>query len=336
LVADDIDATPAFEVAARLVGGGVLDVSRVGRGRNSRVYRVNTSRGIFALKRYPSLRDDPRDRLATETKALQWMAEHGVDAIPRVIAVERASNCALLSWIEGSGVSEIGVADVDQAAAFLGALERLRRTFDFPAIQLDAEACLSGAEIERQIRARLSRLKGLENEPALRAFLDREFAGPFERRLSEARKQLSLADISFEEDLAQEKRTLVPSDFGFHNALRDGKGLLTFLDFEYFGWDDPAKLASDILLHPGTPMSEQMRLRFRTALERLYSGDRDFAARFGAFYPLFGLRWVLILLNEFHPERWRGRVLAGEKDGWRDAKERQLRSARAMLMNFQV
>ena len=52
-----------------------------------------------------------------------------------------------------------------------------------------------------------------------------------------------------------------------------------------------------------------------------------------AFYPLFGLRWVLILLNEFHPERWRRRVLAGTSDGWSEAKDRQLNAARVMLNN---
>jgi hypothetical protein len=44
----------------------------------------------------------------------------------------------------------------------------------------------------------------------------------------------------------------------------------------------------------------------------------------------------LILLNEFHPERWRRRVLAGATGGWAEAKERQLRAARAMLTSWKV
>ena len=32
----------------------------------------------------------------------------------------------------------------------------------------------------------------------------------------------------------------------------------------------------------------------------------DFRARLNAFYPLFGLRWALIVLNEFLPDCWRG------------------------------
>lgn len=331
MAAGDVEAVAEAEIGGRLAGARVLGVQRVGGGRNSRVSRLTTSEGVFALKQYPPLADDPRDRLATETRALDWMAKHGVDVVPRVIALDRAANCALLSWVDGVLVAEVGANDVDQAAAFLGAVERLRRSFDFPSPQLASEACLSGAEIERQIRARLSRLNALDNEHSLKAFLGREFSRRFEQLLSDAKARLSSARLSFATELPVDQRTLVPSDFGFHNALRSSQGILTFIDFEYFGWDDPVKLAADSLLHPGTPMSQAMRLRLRSAMLNLHANNPGFIARFAALFPLFGLRWVLILLNEFHPERWQRRVLAGETEGWEKAKERQLRAARAML-----
>ena len=40
---------------------------------------------------------------------------------------------------------------------------------------------------------------------------------------------------------------------------------------------------------------------------------------------------MLILLNEFIPERWQRRVLAGETGSWGDAKARQLAQARELL-----
>ena len=329
------DTTSSFEadIARKLVGGSRLRLSMIGGGRNSRVYRVETPDGLFALKRYPSLRDDRRDRLGVETTALKWMASHGLDVVPHVLAVDTVANCVLLSWVEGSQVSAVGPADVDQAIEFLGALERLRRTALLPAAQLASEACLSGLEIERQIRARLSDLDALEHEPALRSFLHGEFASALEAWLSRARKALSSAGLSFDAELVPEKRSLVPSDFGFHNALRDANGRLTFLDFEYFGWDDPAKLTSDTLLHPGTPIANELRSRFQASAKRLYGGDPDFRARLCALHPLFVLRWALILLNEFHPERWQRRVLAGARGDWSEVRERQLSAARAMLMN---
>ena len=58
------------------------------------------------------------------------------------------------------------------------------------------------------------------------------------------------AKAPVEAELPVEQRTLSPSDFGFHNALRRPDGRVVFLDLEYFGWDDPAKMISDFLLHP--------------------------------------------------------------------------------------
>jgi Phosphotransferase enzyme family len=331
LIATDLAATSEVAIAGRLAGAPVQRMSRAGGGRNSRVFRVETAADIFAFKQYPSLQDDPRDRLGVETRALKWMAAHGLETVPRVVATDAMSNSALLSWVEGSPVLKVTASDIDQAAVFLSTLRDMAGTEDFPATCLAAEACLSGAEIERQLRRRLSALAALDDELELQAFLAEEFAPALESQLAAAWDFLSDAGLSFKRELAAAQWRLVPSDFGFHNAIRDEKGRLTFIDFEYFGWDDPAKLTADILLHPGTPVTAELRSRFQAAAERLYGGDPDFSTRLKAFKPLFSLRWGLILLNEFHPERWRRRILAGASDDWAKAKNRQLSAAREML-----
>jgi len=50
--------------------------------------------------------------------------------------------------------------------------------------------------------------------------------------------------------LPADETCLSPSDFGFHNALVDPSGALSFLDFEYAGRDDPAKPVSDFFCQP--------------------------------------------------------------------------------------
>jgi hypothetical protein len=319
-------------MAASLAGAAVQAVERVGGGRNSRVFRVDTTAGRFALKQYPARADDPRDRLGTEMAALRWMEAQAFDAVPRFVAADRACNVALLSWVEGTPIREVGQADIDQVLVFLGRLQTARGQAETPPAHLAAEACLSGAEIERQIRHRAVGLGAIAGEPALRAFLDEEFAPCFERRLAAAKAAMASSGLDFDRTLPQCRRGLVPSDLGFHNALRDAEGRLIFIDFEYFGWDDPVKLTADILLHPGTPVPEALRRRLRRGAEVLYGReDPDLVGRLETFLPLFRLRWTLILLNEFHPERWRRRVLAGAAEDWPAAKRRQLAKARAML-----
>jgi hypothetical protein len=323
----------ALALARDLVGGPVDAVTAVRGGRNAQVLRVAAGRGVYALKRYPPPDAAGRDRLAAEVEALRLMQDCGVGRVARVIAADPARHAALLTWLEGEPVAVPGDADIDAAAAFLADLHAMRttpagRAFRRPA----AEACLSGSEVERQVRARLAALAALgDSEPALMAFLRETFAPALAALLAHARAGCAAAGLDFAAPLPHQEQSLVPADFGFHNALRGADGTLWFLDFEYFGWDDPVKLTADMLHHPGTPLGAAQAARLRAAALRIYGDDRAFAARLDAFYPLFGLRWVMILLNEFLPERWRRRVAAGETDTWSRVKARQLGRARDLL-----
>jgi hypothetical protein len=323
----------AGALARSLLGAPIDALEQVTRGRNSRVFRVAAGREVFALKLFPPPAGDGRDRRAAEVEALRLMQACGIADVARVIAADPAHHCALLTWLDGVPVTAPNDSDVDAAAAFLAALHAMRSTAQDRAFRRPAaEACLCGREVERQIRARAAALLALgEAEPALAAFLRDAFAPALAASLARAEQAFAAAGLDFATPLPQEKQSLVPADFGFHNCLRGADGRLSFLDFEYFGWDDPVKLTADMLHHPGTPLGSPQAARLRAAALRIYGDDRAFAPRLAALDPLFGLRWVLILLNEFLPERWQRRVAAGDAAAWADAKARQLARARALL-----
>jgi hypothetical protein len=316
------DLARAREAAAAMLGAPA-EVAPVAGGRNSRIFRVRAPSGEYALKHYPAS-DDPRDRLGTEAGALRLM--QGLACVPRLHGIDRARGALLLEWIDGVPVDHVTDADIDAGVAFLAGVHALRNHAAAAAQPPASEACLSGAEIARQIEARLARLRGT-GDAGLIAFIADDVIPAIAASLAQARAALSL---DFAADIPHQWRSLVPSDFGYHNALRRPDGSLAFVDFEYFGWDDPVKLTADILLHPGRPLGPPQRQRFRAAAERLYD-DPLFVPRLAAYLPLFGLRWVLILLNEFVPEIWARRVEAGATDSWEDAKARQLAAARKFL-----
>jgi hypothetical protein len=260
------------------------------------------------------------------------MERCAINTVPRVLGIDDARGYALLSWIDGLDVIDVSDADIDAAVDFLSAVHGLRSTPWAKQQPSAAEACLSGGEIERQIGERIARLRAVAGGGhELVEFINNSVVTRLESEGANARRKAMSAGLAFDAELPQEWRSLVPSDFGFHNCLRKQDGSLAFLDFEYFGWDDPVKLTADILLHPGRTLLPPQRARFRQAAVRLYGGDAAFANRLAAYLPLFGLRWVLILLNEFIPERWQRRVLAGEASSWRDVKARQLAHARKFL-----
>lgn len=322
----------AGRIARELARAPIDGLERVGRGINSLVYKVRCGEQSYALKQYPSRNGDPRDRLGSEVAALRLMAQYSLTCVPKIIAVDKDNGFALLEWIEGSAVTEVRDSDIDQAVAFLTAIHGLRQAPEAADCGCDSESCLSGREIERQIRVRLARLQKLPvEEYDLHAFLDRAFVPTRDRLMNKARSQLKDSQTHFDTELPAEQRSLIPSDFGFHNSLRRGDGTLMFLDFEYFGWDDPAKLVSDTLLHPGAPLPQFAAKKLRVSAEQIYSDIAGFRTRLDALYPLFGLRWCLIVLNDFIPERWQKRSRNVSGDSWSDVKAGQLLKARKIL-----
>jgi hypothetical protein len=282
-----------------------------------------TADGVLALKSYPCADDDARDRLGTEYDALSFLRTLGEDAVPAPVAISRPTRAAFYRWIDGEPITAPVAGDIDAALAFLHRVHGYRRSGAASAMPLASEACLSAAELLRQISEREQRLRGVApRDPRLEEFL---------QRFADQRSRLfDSVDRGGEHELAAEFRTLSPSDFGFHNALRDRSGRVIFLDFEYFGWDDPVKLTADFLLHPGMALDRAARRRFADGMAAIHGADPDFRARLGRQLPLYALRWCLILLNEFLPGHRARRAVAGGGDN-AAAKVRQLAKAEAML-----
>jgi hypothetical protein len=286
----------------------------------------------LALKCYPPRGQDPRARANTEFKALRFLEHHCPGRAPRVYAMDAKGGYLLLEWIEGSRITEVAPVDIDSAAAFLGALFDASTDPDARYMPYASEACLSGEETVRQLLARERELRAAAgDQQALIGFLDREFAPAREKLVKHARIGAARAGFDFSAELAPSARSLVPSDFGFHNALRKADRTLMYVDHEYFGWDDPVKVTADFLLHPATPLADDMADRFRREVCRHRENDKSFRVRLKLLYPLFGARWCLILLNEFLPERWVGRVFAGGDSQWDTARIEQLRRSHDLL-----
>lgn len=328
---------PALAATARILLDGPVDaIERVrGFGRNSGVYRIRSGGSSYALKQYPPRRAGERYRAAIELAALRFMHDHGIGSVPRPFAADPERGYALIEWIDGVAVTAPTDSDITAAAEFLAMLHGVRDESDARAQPPAAEACLSGAEIVAQIERRLARLAApAAEEPALAALLD-DRVRPLLRRITGwAAAGYAAQGLSFERPVDAAARTLCPSDFGFHNALRRRSGELVFIDFDDFGWDDPVKLTSDFLLHPGMQLPASLKRQFATAASAIYQTDDSFAMRLTILYPLFALRWSLILLNEFLPERWANRINAGGPDDWALVKQRQLDRAREWVQSL--
>ena len=355
----EIDATAAA-IAASLLPERHPTLQRVHGGGNNRIYRLTgtADQPDHALKLYAPPGADPVDaagRLQREFAGLSFLARHLPGRVPQAIAADRARLAAIYEWIEGDRLplteaSSRPAAHIGAMSAFVTDLHGLSRHPDARAsiTETAREACLSATDLLNQVERRLEALQTLTTEGNLQHFLATSFAPA----LTDARIRLDRwydqAALSQADNLRLDRQILSPSDFGFHNALQRADGTLAFIDFEYFGWDDPVKLLADVVWHPGMRLSPAERQSFtRHCLDRLAGNDPELLGRYLAQLPLYGLRWAAIQLNEFFPERGRRRIFAGaakaSEVAWLAAKTRQLRAAqryvgtvRAQIAQLQI
>jgi len=330
------------QTAVRLLNNNVLSIETIGGGRNSQVYRViDTDTQVYALKAYFRHASDKRDRLGTEFSSLKFLWNNGIRNIPRPLKADREANCALYEYIDGQKIAtdEITPEEIQATFEFLTALKALRERQGSDLLAPASEACFSIKDIVHSIRRRLQafddRAKREVPYPHLYEFLDDHLIPTLEEIATWAKTKSDRACISFAAEISLAERTLSPSDFGLHNALKRENGNLVFLDFEYFGWDDPAKMIVDMLLHPAMTLTDTLKRQFVSGILSAFTDYPYLGRRVEIVYPLFGLKWCLILLNEFLPAQLARRQFAGMDDGDRVATQmKQLDKARHMLQTI--
>lgn len=281
-------------------------------GRNSAVHKLRNAGGLWLLKNYFQHPNDSRDRLGTEFQFLSVCNRHGVDAVPRALAMDRALNTALYSFLPGARPTVLTDEHISQAVRFIVALDGLRGAQEAAALPLASDACLSWQAHLDLASSRVARLLAVTPaspvEQQAHDFV-RDTLAPAWRRLDGAvRAEIDPAELGAE--LPAASRILSPSDFGFHNTL-EADGKLAFVDFEYAGWDDPAKLICDFQCQPELPVSAEQGRQFARALCASLDDGAAVARRVDLLLPLHRVKWCCILLNEFRVEDRQRRLHAG-------------------------
>lgn len=322
-------------IASDLLGIAVHSAQRIGGSGNNRVYSLeygNSRKGVAKFYfRHPA---DKRDRLHAEFSSLSFLWEQGMADIPQPIVVNREESCAIYEFIDGKKIvaGDAGEEDVKYAVDFVADLKRLNEAALSHNIPPASDACFSIRAVIANVEGRLDRFGKLKSDEQeyreLEFFLADDFKPFFSVLKKWTREQCAASGISFDVEIPLEQRTLSPSDFGFHNALRANDGRIVFLDFEYFGWDDPAKTIADFLFHPAMALSEPMKEVFVRRMLDVFKADSRLVDRLKVVYPLFGLKWCMIFLNEFIPSDFTRRAYAAGNPLDRDqVRKEQLRKA---------
>jgi hypothetical protein len=315
----------------------IYGVHACNAGGNNRTYRVETSRGVFAVKQYFRHPGDLRDRLAAEFAFLKYANNVASKLVPTAYAVDAVNGIALYEFVEGAAYvpSDVNLNSVQQAAQFFVALNSRQVRAQAMDLPMASEACFSINNHLQLIERRLLVL----HDTAVNTAED-EAAHVLVRRILEFWKELKdtvilrarKIGLDNTAELSAGQRCISPSDFGFHNALQVSGGTAKFLDFEYAGWDDPAKMTGDFFAQLALPVPADLFDTFVTEVMTVFDQPEALVNRACLLRPIYRIKWCCIALNIFLPEHLSRRRFANPALNETELKQSQLLKA-ANLFN---
>ncbi len=299
-------ARTTIEHAQRLAShaglGTVQTVTQLAGGGNNRAYRVLTDTGDALLKAYFQHPDDPRDRLGREYTFSRFAWDADIRCIPEPLARDDEHKLGLYRFIDGRMLDahEVNATHVQQAIAFFKQLNAKHSLAE--ALPAGSEACFSSLEHVALVDQRIRKLDAIA-EPDAGMFIENE--------LKPAWHAIHMPIGKDAASRLAAPRCLSPSDFGFHNAMQPAVGPLVFHDFEYAGWDDPAKVVGDFFHQPRRPAPRDSLESFISAVcETLSLGDEE-RERIVMLLPVYRVKWACIILSPLLPAGAARRRFAG-------------------------
>ncbi len=288
---------------ARELGAPAASIVQLRGGINNRVYRCGEGNSAHVIKGYAPAAPGQRDRMQAEVAFINYAAQVAPQYVPRLIHADHTLRCILLEHLEGDGYPE-GVApertDVEAAVDFFRRLNADRAAAK-EHIRLDAaEGFLRLSEHLANARQRIVAMRS-EHLPKETQVLAAGLLSQVEaaaERVSH-RTEALIAKGAVSDAIEPDQRCVSPSDFGFHNAIRTASGV-KFFDYEFAGWDDPAKAAADFVLQPRVPTG-LLASPLGAALDD--NKKKGSESRCEVLGPVLRLKWVCIMLSVLQPER---------------------------------
>jgi len=303
-------------------------------GANNRVYRVRSEGADHVLKVYFQNPNDPRDRFRAERAFYEHLWRHNIRRTPEPCGWDEQNRFGLFSFVAGRKLrpEEVNEDTVAQALEFILEANQSKTAVPPDSIPIASEACFSVAEHLALVGRRVARLQQIgtqtEVDAQAAAFVREELSPAWERIRATIAAE---AGSTLDQILPQTGRCLSPSDFGFHNALLAADGRLRFFDFEYAGWDDPAKLVCDFFCQPQIPVPASHWEHFVGRLDTAWGLPGALAQRARLLLPAYRIKWCCIVLNDFVRTDHARREYALGAGASTDRKRAQVERARALL-----
>jgi hypothetical protein len=292
---------------AKQLGASIDSLTALRGGINNQVFSCeveNHKSKRFVIKGY-SLRSSS-DRMAAEVQFLRYAALVAPSYVPSLIADDEEHRCVVLEYLDGHPYP-VGVSpseqDVLQASRFFHLLNADKLFAQKYIKQTAAEGFLSLNQHLESVARRLAQFSTGHLSVEMRSdanLLVRKILRQLDVITNQTRTLIEKGLI--QDRIVFNDCCVSPSDFGFHNAFRTTSGV-KFFDFEFSGWDDPAKLIVDFMLQPRMPVAPNLSKLFYRSVIPL--GGEELWERAAALGPILRLKWLCIMLSVLRPDRLR-------------------------------
>ncbi len=300
-----------------------LDAIPMDGGRNNLVDRL-----IFAnddplvLKRYFHDERDTRDRLGAEYAFLELAWARGVENVPKPLACDPLAHTGLYNFVPGRklGPSELSKHHGDAALDFV---VRINDGGCPDGFAIASEACFSMEDHISTVARRVARLENLDPGVPFAADAGKLVKDNLLPVWNDYVSSLERTDLTELDKGMSGDRVISPSDFGFHNALVSDDDTV-FLDFEYAGVDDPAKLVCDFFCQPEIPVDNCYLEGFIQELSGRLELTRHFQERAVLLLKAYRVKWACIMMNEFAAVGSKRRMFSSGGADWEQQCKHQL------------
>ena len=270
-------------------------VEAIRGGINSKVFKIYKKKQNICLKIYP-LSQDHRERCMNEFNAFHYLNKNKIFKTPKSLAVDNDLKIATYSWIDGEKTKSLNKKNIKYLLSFIKDLKNLSLKTKITKFNLASEASVNLNRIYEYNKNRILKLKKNNlNYMELNNHID---------QIDKLNKKNNLKLIKFinknsiKITLPKKNLILSPSDISLRNIIKNNNNDF-YIDFEYFGWDDPCKTLSDIIWHPSMKINNENYKKIIFEFNKLFSDDKYFKNRLNFTFNLYGVRWSLILLNIF-------------------------------------
>ena len=259
---------------------------------NNLVAKVSFGGKYYAVKSYKlPHKNDIRNRYQAEVNFLDYCSKF-TDAtnIPVLEAKYDDISCSILSWIDGVKIKKFEISNIIEIAEFIEQINENSSHIKRFNLGNASEYCELSTTVSENTLNEIKRLMSYTSESKVIELMDKLQ----NKAQTEYNKLSDLKDKSW----WKEKEFIVsPSDIGIQNCLSSSNNLV-FIDFEYAGLDDMAKLINDLVHQPNHEFNEIEENIIINEIQKRNICSDSWKQRYDDLREIIKIRWEIIKIKK--------------------------------------